>query len=99
MPLPYVIDMRHDAGADSTYGVALTLKDALAIAGKFWESYEGEFDPEAKNVKDMFKVGDGYVEELDLKLTRTSFFLMHAGGDGPFIRIERAKEGPDALSS
>lgn len=89
---PFVVDMRHDSGADSEYAVTNDWDFALRIAGEFWAGYDGVFEPEGKTAKKMFKVGEGYDTELDLHMRRNhSFRLVHAGGEGPFIVIQRAK--------
>lgn len=88
---PFVIDMRHDSMAESTYSVRETWEEALAVAGEFWKQYNGKFDPTADP---MFTVGEGYDPE-DLELygdpEDEQFTLVHGGGDGPFIRIARAE--------
>ena len=84
---PFVIDMRHNSSADSSYGIATTWDDAIKIAADFWDSYDGLYDPKTKK----WSVGEGYSEELDVTVKKGVYFsLMHAGGEGPYITIRRA---------
>ena len=85
----FVIDMRHDYTSESVYEVRETWEDALAVARKYWEDADQEYN---ENAKQPFKVGDGYAEELDVTIKHgTSLMLMHACGDGAYIRIAKVK--------
>ena len=87
---PFVVIMRHDHDADPTLGIATKWNDALAMAGAFWESYDGEFRPKSPL---PFKVGEGYeVSDLDYTIKPgISLTLTYAGGEGPCIDIARVR--------
>lgn len=88
--MTFVIDMRHDSGAESRYKVADSWEGALAAAGEFWEQYDQDYKPE---LDQPFVVKEGYSTDLEVIMEKgESLTLTHAGGDGPFIRIAQAEQ-------
>ena len=81
--------MRHDESAGPTYSVRQEWDDAIAVAAEFWKSYDHKYDSKADV---PFKAGEGYDQEVYYRVTQNKcLYVMHAGGEGPCIRIERAK--------
>jgi hypothetical protein len=92
----FVIIMQHNATADKKVEVAKKWSDALAIAGKYWESYDGFFDPNES--KEPFQMNlddlahDPYYCPLEVHMKNgKSLSLIHCDGEGPCIEIQRAK--------
>ena len=86
----FVIDCRHNCTSEAKYEVRKTWVEALKVARKFWESYDMTYD---ENAKQPFKVGQDYAEELEADMKPgKSLYVSHAGGEGPFIRIEKVKD-------
>ena len=78
----YVIDMRSSYSNESDYGVARTFDQALALAGKYWsESCDQIFDPKGETAEQLFRVGNGYSDELDITNMIASEVDMHEAWD------------------
>lgn len=87
---PFVIDMRHDEGADPSYAVTWTWEEALRVAGAFWETYEGVFDPTSKR---LFLAGEGCDQKnVEMSIRRGRRLHLQFWSDGPCVRIERAEK-------
>ncbi len=80
--------MRHNLTADPSFGVRDTWEEALKVARKFWEGYDGVYDETAKQ---PFKAGEGYGEDPSVTLRKGSYLHL-SDGDGPYICITRASK-------
>lgn len=91
----YVVDMRHDSGADPKFAVRKTYFGAVQVAHKFaldhgFEIRDGKpFDPgndtegttEGFDCFDNVKMHDGQIAGF-----------MHCGGEGPCCKITEVKD-------
>lgn len=81
----YVIDMRHDICSDSEYVVKCSWEEALKVAGKYWESYDGIFDITKKQ---PFLPGEGY-DEKDTHIVMKKNNCLYIS-ERPYITIQKA---------